>query len=91
LRGILFHAGERKLELIEDRAVLEDWPNRSCRSLAMVNFICSIYNARARASALTFRRATCAAITIALSVAISSGRESGVSPMRGANHKAARL
>jgi hypothetical protein len=32
----------------------EDCPNFSCRSLAMVNFICSISSARWRASALAF-------------------------------------
>jgi hypothetical protein len=57
----------------------------------MVNFICSISSARAFASASAFcaltsaaRRAASAAITIAFSVAMSSGRESAVrvTPMR---------
>ena len=61
----------------------EDCPNRSCRSLAIVNFICSISSARARASASTLRafacasrHAACAAISIAFRVSTSSGRES---------------
>jgi len=63
----------------------EDWPNRSCLSLAIANFICSITSSRARTSASALRaiasassRAACAAITIAFSVATSSGSESGV-------------
>ena len=63
----------------------EDCPNCSCLSFLIVNFICSINSSRARTSASMLRafasasrRAACAAITIALSVAMSSGRESAV-------------
>ena len=63
----------------------EDCPNRSCRSLAIVNFICSISSARARASASRLRafacasrHAACAAITIAFRVSTSGASDQSV-------------
>ena len=105
LRGILRHVGKLKLELLEHGAAFEDCPNRSCRSWAIVNFICSISSSRARTSASALRALTsasthlvsaashamCVAITIALSVATSSGRESGVGGTQQLQHRSQTL
>ena len=73
---VLFKIGKLQLELVEQRARSEDWPNRSCRSLAMANLSFSIISASACDAASAAVRAARSASSIAFSVATSSGSES---------------
>ena len=79
LRGILFKLGQLQARAARAaRRAPTDWPNRSCRSLAIVNLSFSISTARYCASLCAASRAARSATSIAFNVATSSGSESSM-------------